>query len=307
MELDQVCSIAYRHFPSTYRLFTQYPLNVIVFGGSLYFLWVKFKTMNEDQFKTEIRRRWGYERSRKGRRLTGIFFLLIGAILFAKASGVLVPWWLFTWPMILILGGLFSFLRNGFRSPAPFVLLLIGGVFLFDEISLDVSLKPYLWPAVFILIGIFIIFRPKGRRCRNRDWYTQPDDHSAATTDTSTEEWIGTTPDHNDVIDITTVFGGVKKKILSKQFRGGDIVSIMGGTEVDLSQADFKGKVMIDNFTMFGGTKLIVPADWSVQSEVVAIFGGVDDKRPPAMNPDPNKIIFLEGTCLFGGIEIKSF
>lgn len=263
--------------------------------------------MNESQFKSEVRRRWGHRRSQKGRRLTGVFFLLIGGVLLAKASGVLFPWWLFTWPMILVLIGLYSFLKHGFRSPAPFILFIVGGVFLLDEIALDISLKHYLWPAIFIIIGLFIIFRPKGRYCRNRDWNNQPDDLSATTAATSTEDRSNATQDQNDVLNITTVFGGVKKKVLSKHFKGGDILSMMGGTEVDLSQADFTGRITIDNFTMFGGTKLIIPPDWNIQSEVVAIFGGVDDKRPPASNYDPGKVIFLEGTCLFGGIEIKSF
>src|SRR5690349_22431252 len=40
-------------------------------------------------------------------------------------------------------------------------------------------------------------------------------------------------------IDVTAVFGGIKKNVLSKNFKGGDITSFMGGSEIDLSQADF--------------------------------------------------------------------
>ena len=95
--------------------------------------------------------------------------------------------------------------------------------------------------------------------------------------------------------------------MLSKNFKGGDVVAFMGGTEINLTQADFNGRVMIDTFNMFGGTKLIIPADWEVQSDIVAIFGGVDDKRPPATNAVPNKVLHLDGTCIFGGLEIKSY
>jgi predicted membrane protein len=264
------------------------------------------KTMKEEQFKTEVRRRWGHERSHRSRNMAGLIFLVIGAVLLARASGVEFPVWMFSWPMILIMIGLYVGTRNGFRSPAPYILFIIGGVFLAESALTDLHLKPYLWPVSFILIGLFIIFRPRRKwKGAENHWSNTGETGEPSTAE---QDWESTAmPDHNDVIDITTVFGGVKKKVLSKQFRGGDIVSIMGGTEVDLSQADFKGKVIIDNFTMFGGTKLIIPADWSVQSEAVAIFGGIDDKRPSAVNHDPSKIIFLEGTCLFGGIEIKSF
>jgi hypothetical protein len=59
---------------------------------------------------------------------------------------------------------------------------------------------------------------------------------------------------------------------------------------------------------VLGGTKLIVPATWDVQSTMVAVFGGVDDKR--FINPDlidPNKRLIIEGTSFLGGLEIKSF
>jgi predicted membrane protein len=82
----------------------------------------------------------------------------------------------------------------------------------------------------------------------------------------------------------------------------------MGGSEIDLSQADISGKIVIDVTNIFGGTKLIVPSSWDVQNDITAIFGGVDDKRQiSGVTLDPNKILVLDGTCMFGGIEIRSF
>ena len=82
----------------------------------------------------------------------------------------------------------------------------------------------------------------------------------------------------------------------------------MGGSEIDLSQADFNGRITIEATNIFGGTKLIVPPTWDVQSDITAIFGGVDDKRQVSgINLDPNKVLILDGTCMFGGIEIRSF
>ena len=57
-----------------------------------------------------------------------------------------------------------------------------------------------------------------------------------------------------------------------------------------------------------GGTKLIVPPTWDVQSEMVAIFGGVEDKR--RINPEMinrNKRLILMGTAFLGGLEIRSY
>jgi hypothetical protein len=108
------------------------------------------------------------------------------------------------------------------------------------------------------------------------------------------------------VLDVTAIFGGIKKKVLSKNFKGGDIVAVMGGTEINLTQADFNGRISIDSFTMFGGTKLVIPPDWEVQSEVVAIFGGIEDKRPPATQHTPGKILFLEALVCLEALKLKA-
>jgi predicted membrane protein len=209
--------------------------------------------------------------------------------------------------MIPIAFGLLSAIKHRFRGIGWLFPLVLGGIFLFDKASPDINLRPYIWPIILIAAGLFIIFRPKGRRHCGFQRDDDPDTQTNAMTTNQNEPFETTVNDGNDSVDIVAIFGGVKKNILSKSFRGGDIVAIMGGAEINLTQADFNGRVSVDCFNMFGGTKLIIPADWEVQSDVVAIFGGVDDKRPPSTNPAPNKILYLEGTCLFGGLEIKSY
>ena len=98
------------------------------------------------------------------------------------------------------------------------------------------------------------------------------------------------------------------KNILSKDFQGGEVINIFGGTELNFTQADISGKVYIDVTQLFGGIKLIVPPHWQVTSDMAAIFAGIDDKRRPGMNAlDPDKILVLKGTSIFAGVEIRSF
>jgi predicted membrane protein len=111
----------------------------------------------------------------------------------------------------------------------------------------------------------------------------------------------------DDFIDSTAFFGGVHKKIVSKNFRGGDVVTIMGGTELDLSQADFTGTVRLDVVQIMGATKIIVPAHWEVRTDVTAIFAGFEDKRQQPTVNNPDKVLLIDGTSLFGGIELKNF
>ena len=114
--------------------------------------------------------------------------------------------------------------------------------------------------------------------------------------------------DKQDFIDTTSIFGSTKKNILSKNFVGGDITNIFGGTELNLTQADIQGKAVIDITTIFGGAELFVPSHWTVKSEIVTIFGGVEDKRSISTIPDTaDKVLILKGTVIFGGIDIKNF
>lgn len=238
-----------------------------------------------------------------GRFSGGVVLLLIGGALLARQLGTPLPDWLFSWPMLLIVIGLFTGVKVRFRNPGWIIPTAIGVVFLADQFVQGVNLKPFIFPIILIIIGLVFILRPhqSGRHWHDRrpaGRYRQAD----------VADNLSAAADRSDFIDATAIFGGVKKIVLSKNFQGGDITNIMGGSEINLTQADFKGRIHIDTTNIFGGTKLIIPPHWDVQSEVVAVFGGVDDKRQlNGAALDPDKVVVIDGTCLFGGIEIRSY
>jgi predicted membrane protein len=125
--------------------------------------------MNENKFETETERRWGAHKSRNGNVWTGLFLLLIGALLLARTSGVIFPFWFFTWPMFLIAMALFIGIRHGFRVGGWMVMLIVGGVFLAEKVTASSNLRPYLWPILLIAAGLFIMLKPKSRHGRNVD------------------------------------------------------------------------------------------------------------------------------------------
>ena len=263
--------------------------------------------MDKDEFKTEVKRRYGRTR---GHIWAGLFLLGIGALLLLRQMGFYLPDWLFTWQMVLIAIGVFSGLRHGFRGGAWLILILIGGGFLIDDIYPQIDLRRFVWPIVFIAVGLVIILKPRhyhGRRWRHwrkyreryGNWHQSDQPLSSGEPQNFSKE---------DYLDVTSVFGGVKKIVVSKNFKGGDITNFMGGTEINLTQSDIQGEVRIDATNIFGGAKIIVPASWDVKSEATAIFGGIEDKRDlHTIKPDPNKVLILEGTCIFGGIEIRNY
>jgi len=252
----------------------------------------------------ERRQDWDYHyHSGSGHVWTGVFLLIVGCAALLKATVLNFPEWVFTWPMLLIALGFFLGIRHNFRGGAWFILMVIGGVFLVKDFFPEFAVRQYLWPAALILLGLFFILRP-----RRRPWIDSVTQKVHETVASNIEESMKQPPLGEDYIDSTSIFGGVKKNILSKNFKGGDITNIMGGSEIDLSQADIVGTATIDLTQIFGGTKLIVPSNWLVKPQMAAIFGGVEDKRTlHNSNLDPNKILILDGTSIFGGIEIRSY
>jgi len=218
----------------------------------------------------------------------GIILVLIGIGLLINQMDLGLPHWIFSGPMIPIVIGLYIGARQSFRFGGWIIPILIGGALLVNN-EFDFEIRHLVWPIVIILIGLFMIIRPR----RNK-W----DQRFGGTADDTTA---------GDYLDSSIVFGGVKKNVISKNFLGGKIENMFGGTDLNMMQADFKGTVVIDVNVAFGGVKLLVPPQWNIKNEVTVILGGVDDKRPLGTDNDQTKVLILRGTLMFGGIDIKSY
>lgn len=240
----------------------------------------------------------------------GVVLFLAGLALLAYKMGAPLPAGLFTWPMILILVGLAIGIKDRFQNPGAWILLLIGSIFLADMNFPGFDARRYIGPIILIGIGLIFIFRPSHRHpsgwggCNRR---RLPNDSLGEKFTNEPGANSGSGADE-EYINVNSVFGGVKKFIVSKNFKGGSVVTFMGGAELNLQQADIQHPIILELNNVFGGTKLVVPSNWDVKNEVTAIFGGVDDKRnPSSLTPEPGKVILVKGTSLFGGIEISSY
>lgn len=235
---------------------------------------------------------------------TGVFILLIGVAALIKATVTDLPHWLFTWQMFLIVFGLFIGIKHGFRGASWFILMLVGGAFLIPEINPEITIRRYIWPVALIAIGFFIMLRHRTR-------FTGPGNEKKSGDTPGTENATaneGTANSTEDFINTSSIFGGTSKNILSKNFKGGSVVNVFGGTELFLGQADINGTAIIDTTTIFGGLTLIIPSNWTVKSQATVIFGGLEDKRSITPVTDgTEKVLIIKGTVMFGGIDIKNY
>jgi predicted membrane protein len=159
---------------------------------------------------------------------------------------------------------------------------------LLDDWLVDINIKNFFWPTLIILAGLIMVLSPfKKKNLQNK---------FNAITD-------------EDYLESTCILGGVKKNVISKDFKGGNLLNIFGGVEIDLSQSDINGTVVLDITQIFGGTKLIIPSHWEIKTEITTILGGVEDKRKnlSSLNIAEGKTIVIKGTSILAGIDIKSF
>ncbi len=236
-----------------------------------------------------------YDRGRRlhrhrpeSRMFLGIIFLAIGALLILKNLDILsydTSRILISWQMLLIVIGAYNLSRKA--SSAGFILIAIGTFFLIPKI-MDVPYDFFqnFWPIILMIVGIIFIFQ----------WRRTPG-YS-----------FGSSVDKNDVLDETAIFGGRNFSLVSDQFRGGKITCIFGGSKINLLYCKPVEGCVIDIATIFGGTKIVVPEDWNVKTEVVSIFGGFEDKRGNSVisRVNQSKVVIIKGSAIFGGGEITS-
>jgi hypothetical protein len=139
---------------------------------------------------------------------------------------------------------------------------------------------------------LIFLFRPKHSQCQRRERFLGRGrlNDPGANTSAFNASPDAATNDNGEYIDVQAIFGGIKKTIQSKNFKGGEIVSFMGGSEINFMQCDIQHPVILE------------------VNEISAVFGGVEDKRSFNNSvPDSEKRILLKGACVFGGIEVTNY
>lgn len=230
--------------------------------------------------------------------LAGLFVIFFGSIFLAHQYGINTPDGLLSWKSFIIAAGIVSLVRHNFRHFAGYAMIGVGAAFLLDDYYPQIIDTKLILPIIVILFGVVMIGKATNIFGSKK---TQSRKHVMFEEDS---EMTG-----DDFIEATAIFGSVKRNITSKNFRGADISTVFGGTEINLSKAEIKGPVTINSRTAFGGVTLIVPSNWQVRSDVTAIFGAVEDQRGTLRDNeiDDSMVVTIEGSCIFGGVEIQSY
>lgn len=227
--------------------------------------------------------------------LWGLFFVLIGV---GFAGNVLFDWnfklffdgW---WTLIIIVPCFISIVQNGFGTWSV-IGFIIGVLLLADHyVDLDFNMWNLIIPAILIFIGLRIIFN--GMFHKKINYNTNYNVEGAPG---SANPGAGASKS-----DYSAIFSGNRIRI-TDTFIGTNLNAVFGGLDLDLREAKFPGDVVINAQAIFGGIDIYVPVGVNVKVSNVPVFGGVSNKTGSSHNPGA-PTIYLNSTCMFGGIDIK--
>jgi predicted membrane protein len=105
------------------------------------------------------------------------------------------------------------------------------------------------------------------------------------------------------------IFGGVRRRIESQDFQGGEAFAMFGGVEVDLRKAAItRDQIVIEANAIFGGIDLRLPETWNVIVRGAGIFGGYEDETFDSRVATDSKqpVVVINGFAVFGGVHIKN-
>jgi predicted membrane protein len=213
---------------------------------------------------------------------TGVLFLLdnLGYVSFRHALSF--------WPIAFIVAGVSMMVSQEQRNGHVTGLLLVvaGVLLLLRHMGLIFLSWNLVWPVLLIVGGGLILFRTMGGGRSHRVSLNK----------------AGATP--SNTIDVTAILGGVERRIVAPDFRGGEITALLGGCDLDLRDCSIAGDAVVNVFTVAGGITIRVPSDWTVVLDGVPVAGGFSQKT--VVPPDTAKRLIITGYAVMGGVEVRN-
>lgn len=225
--------------------------------------------------------------------LFGIALVIVGVIFALNVLGIFeinifFPGW---WTLFIIIPSFIGLFGKQDRFGSLIGLAIGVALLLSAQNIIDFSLVWKLMvPIVLVVVGLKLIFNTS----RNRE----------------TREIINNLK--NDAYahgKETVAFSAQSINYDGQVFEGTDLDAVFGSINLDLRNAIFEKDSVITASAIFAGIEISVPAHIQVKIESNSIFGAANDKRTYTnyhnSQSDNPITLYLEATCLFGGVDIK--
>ena len=214
--------------------------------------------------------------------LWGIIFIFVGIVWGLNAFDMIHINLFFKgwWTLFIIVPSLVGLFND--RDKVSNIIGLVIGVFLFlmcqGLVTFDIAWKLVV-PTIFIFIGLSFIFKDvfsgKVKKIKN----------------SNLKEYYAT-------------FSSQRVDYVGEVLEGVSLNATFGELNFDLNKAKLGDDVVIDVSSVFGSIILNVPDDVVIKTNATSVFGKVFDSRKNK-SLDGKKIIYINGLCIFGGVEVR--
>lgn len=219
----------------------------------------------------------------------GLVLVVIGVILGGNAVGlfnidIFFNGW---WTLFIIIPCFIGLIKDNEKT-GSIIGIFIGVILLLtcqDVIDFDVIAK-LIVPFIVIIIGLSLIFK-NIFNSKIREEIKKINVKNA-----KKEEYASTFSSQNIKLD-------------NEEFEGTELTAVFGGIKLDLRDSIIKEDVVINASAIFGGIDIFVPDDVIVKTKSNSIFGGIDNKKKKNNDEKKKHTLYVNATCLFGGVDIK--
>lgn len=218
--------------------------------------------------------------------LWGLLFIIMGLIFGLNALeitniNIFFDGW---WTLFIIIPSFIGLFKE--KEKAGNIIGIIIGICLLlasnNIIRFEIIWK-LMFPTILVILGLSLIFKD--------------------TINSKLKKEIKKISKTNDK-EYYATFGGQTLNYDKEEFKGCDLNAVFGGITCELQDAIIKEDTVINASSIFGMITIKVPKDVKVKITSTPIFGGVSDERKEKNN-DSKKVLYINATCLFGGVEIK--
>lgn len=243
-----------------------------------------------------------------------ILMIAVGVLLFLDNLGLFHfhDIWRF-WPVALIAIGVAKLTdcRGLGARIWSLMLIVVGVTFLLNNLGIFHASWSLIWPLGLIGFGLMLLVNALERHNYPASTFTSP---AGASSSNSTPPSSNTPPVNaspENTLHEWVTFGGVKRRLDTQNFQGGEAIAVFGGIEIDLRRASIapgSKDVVIDANSTFGGIEIRVPYAWRVITRGIGLFGGYEDKTIPPEgqgSADAPRLI-VKGYALFGGVSVEN-
>ncbi len=242
-----------------------------------------------------------------------IFIILFGIALFLSNIGIfpIHNIWSY-WPLYLVFLGVSRLIAGAPQERASGLVLTAVGTVIFASNQHWLHFSGRQWTSVagliLVVFGVMSLqaargggppfFRPRIAR-RYAQQFT-PFNPAQPFTSGQGDEWLRD----------SAVFGGVKRRVDTNRFAGGEIEAIFGSLDLDMrsiTMPPLQSAATLHVNSVFGAVKLRVPQHWRVSVQVASAFGAAEDKTIPIPRTDlPPSTLIVTGSSAFGAVEIDN-